>query len=217
VDALDRIAEPAADLLHRVDSALAHHGAPAGHQVWPLLRWVGALPGPAVQAIVGLRATQLSGHDVRGLADRLVEAVASVDGVGVRWEGDAGAAFAGQWEAHRRHLVDPDASLSARLDDLGAYLEDVEGWIVESRVSLAMRLALVMRSAEAVNVVTAADPLGVGLAAATIGASVLEEIDEICKAGEELRDAWESRLALLPFRPGPEIGPPTGTTTRVDL
>lgn len=217
MDALDRIAEPAADLLHRVDLALARHGAPAGHHVWPLLRWVGTLPGPAVQAIVGLRPAQLSGDGVRGLADRLVDAVATVDGVGVRWEGDAGAAFAGQWEANRRHLVDPDASIGARLEDLGAYLEDIEGWIAESRVALAMRLALVMRSAEAVSVVTAADPLEVGLAAATIGASVLEEIEEICKAGEELRDTWETRLAPLPFRAGPEIGPSTGITTRVDL
>lgn len=217
MDALDRIAEPAADLLHRIDTALAQHGAPPGHQVWPLLRWVGALPGPAVKAVIGLRAEHLSGDGVRGLADRLGDAVSTVDGIGVRWEGDAGEAYRAQWEAHRRHLVDPDASLSVRLEDLGAYLEDVEGWIAESRVALAMRLALVMRSAEAVSVVTATDPLEVGQAAATIGALVLEEIEEICRGGEELRDSWESRLAPLPFRAAPEAGPSTGTATRVDL
>jgi hypothetical protein len=217
MDALDRIAVPAADLLQRVDAALGRHGAPPGHQVWPLLRWVGSLPGPAVQAVVGLRPLRLPGDEVRALTDRLVEAVSTVDQVGVRWEGDAGAAFAGQWDAHRRHLIDPDASLGARLDDLGAYLDDVEGWIAESRVSLAMRLALVMRSAEAISVVTGADPIEIGQAAATIGALVLEEIGEICKAGEELRETWESRLAPLPFRAGPDFGPPTGATTRVDL
>ena len=217
MDALDRIAEPASDLLHRVDSALGQFGAPPGHQVWPLLRWVGTLPGPAVKAIVGLRPAQLAGEGVRALAQRFDEAVATVDGLGVRWEGDAGAAYQGQWEANRRHLVDPGASLGVRLEDLGAYLEDVEGWIAESRVALAMRLALVMRSAEAVSVVTAGDPLEVGRAAATIGALVLEEIEEICRGGEELRDSWASRLAPLPFQAGPDVGPATGTTTRVDL
>jgi hypothetical protein len=169
-----------------------------------------------VKAIVGLRPAQLAGEGVRALAQRLDEAVATVDGLDVRWEGDAGEAYRGQWEANRRHLVDPDASLGVRLGDLGAYLEDVEGWIAESRVALAMRLALVMRSAEAVSVVTAGDPLEVGRAAATIGALVLEEIEEICRGGEELRDSWESRLAPLPFK-GPDVGPTTGTTTRVDL
>jgi hypothetical protein len=217
VDALDRIAEPAADLLHRVDSALGEFGAPPGHQVWPLLRWVGTLPGPAVKAIIGLRPAQLGGDGVRALAVRLDEAVTTVDGIGARWEGDAGEAYRGQWEANRRNLVDPDASLTSRLEDLGAYLEDVEGWIAESRVALAMRLALVMRSAEAVSVVTAGDPLEVGRAAATIGALVQEEIEEICRGGEELRDTWASRLAPLPFQAGPDIGPATGTTTRIGL
>jgi len=217
MDALDRIAVPAADLLQRVDAALGRHGAPPGHQVWPLLRWVGSLPGPAVQAVVGLRPIRLPGEEVRALTDRLVEAASTVDRVGVEWEGDAGAAFAGQWGANRTHLIDPDASVGARLDDLGAYLDDVEGWIAESRVALAMRLALVMRSAEAISVVTGADPIEVGQASATIGALVLEEIEEICKAGEELRETWESRLAALPFRPGPDFGPSTGATTRIDL
>lgn len=217
MDALDRIAVPAADLLQRVDAALARHGAPPGHQVWPLLRWVGTLPGPAVQAVVGLRPVRLPGDGVRALTDRLVEAVSTVDHAGVQWEGDAGTAFAGQWAAHRRHLVDPDASLGARLDDLGEYLDDVEGWIAESRVSLAMKLALVIRSAEAISVVTSGDPIEVGQAAAIIGALVLEEIEEICKAGEELRETWETRLAPLPFRSGPDFGPSTGATTRVDL
>jgi hypothetical protein len=217
VDTLDRIAEPAADLLHRVDAALGQYGAPPGHQVWPLLRWVGTLPGPAVQAIVGLRPAQLAGDGVRALAGRLDEAVATVDAADGRWEGDAGQAYQAQWEATRRHLVDPDASLSVRLADLGAYLEDIEGWIAESRVALAMRLALVMRSAEAVSVVTSADPLELGRAAATIGALVLEEIEEICRGGEELRDSWASRLARLPLRAGPDLGPSTGATTRIDL
>jgi hypothetical protein len=217
MDALDRIAVPAADLLHRVDTALGKHGAPPGHQVWPLLRWVGTLPGPAVQAVVALRPTQLPAQEVRGLTDRLVDAVATVDQAGVRWEGDAGDAFAAQWAAHRRHLVDPEASLGVRLDDMGAYLDDVEGWIAESRVALAMRLALVLKSAEAISLVTGADPVEVGQAAATIGALVLEEIEEICRAGEELRDGWESRLAPLPFRSPTDFGPSTGGATRVDL
>jgi hypothetical protein len=74
-----------------------------------------------------------------------------------------------------------------------------------------------MRSAEAVSVVTASDPLEIGRAAATIGALVLEEIEEICRGGEELRDSWESRLAPLPFRAAPEAGPASGATTIVDL
>jgi len=217
MDALDKIAAPAADLLQRVDTALGRHGAPPGHQVWPLLRWVGSLPGPAVQAVVGLRPMRLPGDEVRALTDRLVEAVSVVDRVGVHWEGDAGEAYFGQWSAHRRHIVDPDTSLGARLDDFGAYLDDVEGWIAESRVSLAMRLALVMKSAEAISIVTGLDPIEVGLSAATIGALVLEEIEEICRAGEELRDTWESRLAALPFRAGPDFGPATGGITHVDL
>jgi hypothetical protein len=57
MDELDQVAEPAADLLDRVDSILVRGGAPPGHAVWALLRGLGALPGDAAAAVTALRPT----------------------------------------------------------------------------------------------------------------------------------------------------------------
>lgn len=216
MDALDRVNDAAADLLGRVDAALAG-GAPAGHRIWPLLRWTRVLPGPAVRAVVDLRPPEWTG-DPQALAAAVTEAAEPL-AAPVPWSGAAGSAY----ETHRRNfrarLLDPDESVAARLGDYSSYLDDLAGWVAESRVSLALRLATVLRSQAAVTLVTGDDATSIGLAAAEIGAEVLAEIEEILRAGEELEADWAERLAPLDHGPWqPDLPGPAGPTTlRLEL
>ncbi|MBB5871332.1 hypothetical protein F4553_004711 [Allocatelliglobosispora scoriae] len=218
MDALDRVNLAAADLLRRVDEALSG-GAPAGHRVWPLLRWIRVLPGPAVEAIVGLRPPDAEdAREVETLAVRVAEAAEPL-ATQVAWEGSAGAAFETQRRAYREHLVDSVDSVTVRLEDFASYLEELGAWIAESRVALALRLATVLRSQESVTLLTSLDAAERGLAAAEIGAEVLAEIEEILRAGEEVEADWQPRLARLrrgAWRPDLS-GPAAPTTLRLDL
>ena len=218
MDALDRVNLAAADLLRRVDDTL-RGGAPAGHRVWPLLRWLRVLPGPAVEAIVGLRPPDDEAvREMESLAVRVADAAEPL-ATQVPWEGSAGEAFETQRRAYREHLVDSVDSVTVRLEDFSSYLEDIGAWMAESRVALALRLATVLRSQEAVTLLTSVDAEQRGLAAAEIGAEVLAGIEEILRAGEEVEADWQPRLARL--RRGawePDLsGPITPTTLRLEL
>lgn len=195
MDALDRVNVAAADLLRRADAALAG-GAPAGHRVWPLLRWMRVLPGPSVEAIVSLRPPETAPGELHALAG-VVEEAAEPLATRVPWEGSAGEAYAVQRRAHLSQLVDSVDSVATRLADFASYMDDLGAWIAESRVSLALRLATVLRSHEAVTLLTSLDAAEVGLAAAEIGAEVLTEVEEVLRAGEQLEADWQPRLARL--------------------
>jgi hypothetical protein len=215
MDALDRVHLTAADLLDRVDTALAG-GAPAGHRVWPLLRWIRLLPGPAVRCVVELRSYESPAVELSVLSDAVAEAAEPL-AAPVTWEGSAGAAVQAMRSAQLDHLTGTDESVAVRIADFSSYLEEIGFWIAESRVSLAMRLATALQSEAAITLLTSHDPLQVGLAAADIGAEVLAEVEEILREGERLEEDWSARLEALrpPARPTDLPGP--STNLRLDL
>jgi len=220
VDALDRIDLTAADLLTRVDDALAG-GAPAGHRIWPLLRWIRLLPGEATRSIVALRPIEFSQLELGIVGDRLDGAVEAL-ATDLEWTGRAAEAFQASREREERFLIDPVDSVVDRYDSLGSYVDELNAWIAESRVSLALQLATVLRSAEAVTLVVGAaspaDQTARGIAAAEIGAAVLAAIEEIIRSGEQLHEEWAPQLARV-HRPRPRsVEPPSsGTTLRFEL
>jgi hypothetical protein len=175
MDALDQVADPARELLRRVDATLGRVGAPDDHQVWPLLRRLGVLPGAALGVITELRPAPLAsiGSSLREMAAEYGELGAIVPGE-FGWRGAAAEAFVAQWAALAAHLAGsvpqtgvPAASsrsaaggggagddLVARLTATAGYLEAVASWMNRMRLTLADTLADALASAEAVAIVT---------------------------------------------------------------
>lgn len=202
-DALDRLAPAAKPLLHLVDTALAEGGAATDDPVWPRLRRVRALPSDAVAAVAGWRAAPLeaSAGPLRTLARRYAEAL---DGVPAHppWEGAGAVAYGVQWSALRGHVIGAGpASMVGRLGESATYLEELADWVRRSRRAVAVALADVLGSAEAVTLVTDLSPAGP--AAARIAAHVLDPVAAACREGHELADEWHSRLAELPLHRAP--------------
>jgi hypothetical protein len=202
MDPLDRLAAPAADLLDRVDAALAERGAPDDHRIWPLLRRLRALPGPAVEAVVALRPAPLAaaGTALRGLIREYDDLCRPLRDP-VSWEGAAADVF----DSHRAglvaHLIDGPESLAGRLDANAAYAEAIADWMTGSRASLARTLAEVLGSAEAVTVVVgtggnagAGSAVSGARAAAEIGARVLVTIADAYDRAETLLHRWTAEL-----------------------
>jgi hypothetical protein len=220
MDALDRVLDAGRDLLTRVDAALVRGGAPPDHGIWPLARRVGALPGDAVESLAALRPDALlscAAHlrtRVDGYAHQHA-VLANLAGSSA-WEGATAEAFAGQVRAFADHLGGhPDDSLAGRLTATVSYVEDVAGWITVARRALAGTLAAVLVSAEAVALHTGT---GETLAAAAIGARVLETVAALHRDGSAVHERWVSRLGEVVYRP--PTGAPAasdGSVTRVAL
>ncbi|MDG4763407.1 hypothetical protein O7632_04680 [Solwaraspora sp. WMMD406] len=111
MDALDRVAGPALDLLTKVDDALAHWGAPPHHRVWPLMRQVRALPGEAVAAFVETRPDP-TGAAASALRARLPGYADAAEALTARpdWTGAAAAAYDAKRLALGADLVGTDRS-----------------------------------------------------------------------------------------------------------
>jgi hypothetical protein len=225
MDPLDRLAEPAADLLARVDEVLAEAGAPDGHRIWPLLRRLGALPGDVLTAVRALQAAPIeaAAARLRSRSGGYDDAAGALIPIG--WTGAGGEAYERMREALRAHLAGGPDSLAGRLDATASYFEAVAGWAAATRLALAHTLADLLTSAEAVAVVTggiggvpggpggpngppgAAGPAG---PAAEIGARVLAVGVDVADRAEELTRRWDARLAPVTFRP------PYGVAARLD-
>lgn len=228
MDALDRLAAPAADLLARVDTTLARAGAPDGHPVWPLLRRLGALPGEAVGAFTVASAAPLAatGSVLRRLTQAYAQASATMPAV-ADWHGAGAESFAAQWEALRSHLGE---ELAGRMHATVSYLEDIEDWTREARAGLARAIASALVSAQAVLLRTAVVPpegdpsawlivpRDLGLAAADIAADVLGALLDAYDAGAALLGEWAPRLGEVPYRaPGGTAPVGLDATTEVTL
>ncbi|MEJ3749739.1 hypothetical protein WEI85_41590 [Actinomycetes bacterium KLBMP 9797] len=211
MDALDQLAAPAAGLLDRVDAVLAAAGAPADHPVWPLLRRLGVLPSDALGTIMSLRpAPPAAVGPVRELIGAYEAARAAVS-EGGSWEGAAAQVFA----AHRGALSDHLVGLTGRTATLEAYGEAVADWVRQTRVELAGELATILRSAEAVTVVTEPGGPAAPAAAAGIAARVLDVVDEAYDRAESLMNQWAGELHELPYRPPDPGAPALDLTTRL--
>lgn len=215
MDALDRVAGPALDLLARVDDQLTRHGAAAADPVWPLLRQVRALPGDAVAAFRAVRPAPLAaaGAAIRPHLDGYAEAADALAGR-VDWTGAAAQAYDAVRAALATRLtggsptttgpVSP-VSLAGNLAATAGYAEALADWVSSSRSLLAVVLADALRSTEATTLVTAGVPgVASGLpgvpetadAAAALAVRVLAVLLEIAERGEELLAQWRPRLAL---------------------
>jgi hypothetical protein len=215
MDALDRLAEPASDLLARVDDTLARAGAPAGHPVWPLVLRLRALPGAAAGAFAAARTAPLaSASTVLRTLIREYEETGAALTVGTDWRGAGAEAFAGQWLAMRAHL-DGGAphDLVSRLRRTVSYVDALVDWLAQSRDAVARTLARVLASAEAVSVWTESAPE----AAAEIAVDVLGALAEVHDRGAALRDEFGADLGELIYRAPAPGGPSAGSTTVVPL
>lgn len=199
-DPLDRLASAAAPLLRRTDAALAEAGAAPGDPVWALLRRLRALPSDAVAAVAGWRAPPLeeAAGPLTTWGRRYTEAL---EGLPAQppWQGAGAEAYGRQWTALRAHVLGSGADgLVGRLSDTARYLEATAEWIVSSRRAVAVALAEVLGSAEAVVLVTGSQPPGP--AAARVGTHVLTPVATACEQGGQLHDDWRDRLPELAFR-----------------
>jgi hypothetical protein len=234
-DALDQLAPAARPLLHRVDTALAESGAPADDPVWPLLRRVRAAPSEAVAAVAGWRAAPLEAvaDPLRALARRYGEAL---DGLPAQppWEGAGAVAYGVQWSVLRGHVTGagPD-SMVGRLRESAAYADEVADWVRRSRRAVAVALADVLGSAEAVTLVTAlgsaalpaavagipaaGTPAAGTPAAARIAAHLLEPVAAACDEGRRLHDEWRAKLGEVPLSRPSAGGAPDGAPTGIPV
>jgi hypothetical protein len=224
MDALERLSSVGADLLARVDAALAAGGAPADDPIWPLLRQVGALPADVLD--FGLRldhiALRSAATELRAVADRFARQPArlAADIGRSAWEGTGAEAFAAVWESLSEHIgegTDP-ATVTGRLLATASYVDDLAGWAADLRHELAEAIARVATSAEAVTL-RGSDDAATRVAAARIGARVLQPAADAMAAAEALQSRWAADLAELPYTPpaAPSGAAPTTGITRVSL
>jgi hypothetical protein len=239
MDPLDRLAAPAADLLGRVDDLLADGGAPADHRIWPLLRHLRTLPGPATGAICALRPAPLA---AAGTAARTLLTEYDHTGTALRgelpWQGAGAEAFAAHREALAAHLDGAGESLVERLTATAGFADAVADWISRTRLGLARTLAVALGSAEAVTLVTGDagratgidTGIGAGIgagagpapgveAAAELGARVLGTIAAAYEEAEALAHRWPVTPTELAYRPAAPTGAglPLDGTTRLAL
>jgi hypothetical protein len=209
MESFDRIAPYAGDLLARVDAQLARTGAPESHPVWRLLRRMRSRPGEAVAALAGVHPAPLAttGAEVRAVV-RAYGSVSATLSAGVAWEGPAAEAF-----AERRRVLAADAEGAAgRVAALADRADAAADWASAARLRLAVALAQVLGSAEAVAVVTGgADAPG---AAADIATRVLSALDEVATAADEL--AFEAADGPAVRRPQPVPPGRLDATTRAE-
>lgn len=244
MDRLDRVLTPGRDLLRRVDAELAAGGAPEDHEIWGLLRAVGAAPSEALEYVAGL--------DPEVFADLAIKVRARADGYAgcratlesavrtSRWGGAAGSAFASRWSAISGYLGDgetaTEATMAGRLMGQREYLCDVAEWVTSARHALGTTIAEVLGSVEALRlrggvalagggvIAGLASPeyrlagsrSGAGEAAATIAVRALRTVDAALRDGFALTQRWEARLGALSF-PETAWDAVTGGTTTVEL
>jgi hypothetical protein len=192
-----------------------------------MLRRTGALPGDALEFVAGLDPVpmQAAAEELRSQAAQFTDERSAVERVAAErpWEGSGAGAFAAVWRALADHIGDSvdagEPTLAGRLGALASYVDGVAAWSGRLRGRLAMAVADVLASAEAVVLKTAPpDSTAAGAAAATVGARVLGPVAEALRSGHDLLDTWAPNLAELTYRGAVPAGPSGfSSTTRVDL
>jgi hypothetical protein len=227
MDVLDHVAGPGRDLLGRVDAVLVAAGAPPEDPIWLPLRRVGALPGDALEFAVGLDAQGMTATSdelrlaSREFADRRADLATDVDAA--EWTGSGAEAFTAVWAALADHIGDgaaPDQpTLAGRLVAQASYLDSVARWVADLRAELAVTLATVLTSAEAV-VLHGPQPATADAvrAASAIGTRVLSTVADALQTGYDLHDEWAPHLRELRYQPPADpgrTGPAGGTRVEI--
>jgi hypothetical protein len=193
MDRLDQALQAAGPLLRQVDEIISATGAPADHRLWAELRRVRILPGDAVQAVAALRPAELSETAPELRADaraygRLAESLPSPG----HWTGEAAEAYDAARLRTAEHLSGSPESLDERLMATADLADALREWMTLTRAGLAVLLAEILTSTEALEV-TGPDPAADRTeAAAEVGARVLREVaDSYDAAADLIRDTAE--------------------------
>jgi len=155
MDRLDEVLAVSAPLLDRVDDLLETSGAPEGHEVWGELRRVRLLPGAAVRAVAGLRPAAFDDTvtELRSEARACAEAATELPAPG-DWAGEAAEAYDAARQRVADRLSGDDESLDERLEATADLAQALTDWMTKSRLDLAVALATVLESGEALTLAT---------------------------------------------------------------
>jgi hypothetical protein len=203
MDAFDHVVATAAPMLRRVDELLSGVGAPPGHPVWSQVRRVRLLPGDAVRAVAGLRATDLAdaSPELRADARAYADIAAALPPPGA-WTGDAAEAYDDARRRTAERLSGGAESLDERLEASADLADALVGWIAESRAEVAATLAEVLSSAEALALSAdePADPAAArqAVAAAAVAERVLRTIAGSYDQAADLLDSSVELATVLP-------------------
>ena len=195
-DRLDEVLGVAAPLIAMIDAALAEQGAPADHEVWRQLRRVRLLPGDAARAVASLRPADFDEavRLLRADARACVEVAQELPNPG-EWEGEAAAAYVELRDRVADRLSGDEESLDERLEASADLAEALIDWMERSRVELALALAGVLASGDAVALRADDDPL----AAAAMAAQVLRTIAESYAEADDLLHGSAELAAAIPM------------------
>jgi hypothetical protein len=188
MDHLDQVAELAGTLLARVDEVLSRAGAPPGHPVWPPLRRVGLLPGPAVAAVTALNPDTIEAAAPRLRAlGRDVDAAARSLPLPDPWSGEAADAYDATRRRLATDLADGPGSLTEKVAATVRFADAVAAWMRSSRRAVAATLTEVLTSSEALSVLTDdTGPVPPAHEAAAIAERVLRTVAEVYEDAEAL-------------------------------
>jgi hypothetical protein len=181
MDRLDELLDAAGPLLARVDEMLGTAGAPGEHPVWAELRRVRLLPGDATRAVAALRPAALgdAGSELRAEA-RTCAAVADGLPPPEGWTGDASEAYDNARRLMADELGGGHDSLDERFEATADLAEALSDWMRQTRAELAVALARVLGSGEAVTLTggggSTPPPTAEILASADIGAHLLRTV-----------------------------------------
>jgi hypothetical protein len=193
--------------------------------VWTLLRTLGTTPADAVTYFADVQpgAVAQAAAALRAQAEAYegLELPRELD-----WTGAAADAYRVQASALAAHLgpAIPGDGMVGRASATAAFLQDTADWMAEARDRVARALAQVLGSTQAVTVRTG-PALGSGLegltraaegvparsvlAAADIGAFILDAAAEAWADGRAVLERWSGELTEVVFR---APAPPSGRT-----
>jgi hypothetical protein len=190
MDPLDRLLSSAGPLLRRVDDILAAAGAAPDHPVWTELRRVRLLPGAAVPAVALLRPADLldAAPQLRADAHACAGLAESLPGPG-QWTGSAAAAYDATRQRVAAGLGDDVGGLSTRLRASADVADELAAWMQHARDTVALALAEVMNSTEAITLAEERVDLASAAqlqAAAQVATVVLRAVADGCERGADL-------------------------------
>ena len=191
MDRLDELIAAAGPLLRRIDEVIGTSGAPADHRLWTELRRVRLLPGAAVHAVAALRPAELTDAATHLRADaRAYAAIAQSLPPPSGWTGEAADAYDTARRRAAEHLSGGLDSLDERLEATADLAEALVSWIGQSRGEIAVALADVLGSTDALVLTadSAVDPTAAAeaQAAADAGERILRTAAEIYELAAEL-------------------------------
>ncbi|OJF13874.1 hypothetical protein [Couchioplanes caeruleus] len=205
MDRLGQLFDTAGPLLRRVDALLDVGGAPAEHGVWAQLRRVRLLSGDAVQAVAALRPADLGDAAPELRADaRTYAALAASLPVPKEWSGAAAEAYERARRRTAAHLSGDADSLGDRLRASADLADDLVDWMRTSREALAVALAEVLGSSEAITL--SADTVDIPspaqiAAAADVAETILRTVaDAYDRAADLLHTSSALAEPLAPAR-----------------